>query len=224
MNTALITPLKKSIVVLSAIGLGAFMLGFGLSESAKPTLESTNGITAKAQVGQAAPDFTLTDLQGNETTLSEYTQDGKIVVLEWFSPMCPFVKKHYREDTMTMINLQGEFADEDIVWLRINSAKASHPSAKLEANQKTADKWGITTPILLDPTGVVGKSYGAKRTPEVYIIDATGTLVYHGAIDNKPDAAQPGDVNYVQNGLGELIAGNSISNATNKAYGCSIKY
>ncbi len=224
MNTSLFTPLKKTVITLSAIGLGAFMLGLGLSESTKPALESTIHSAPKAQIGQPAPDFTLSDLDGNEINLSEYTQAGKIVVLEWFSPMCPFVKKHYRDDTMTMINLEAQFADNDIVWLRINSAKASHPSSKRKANQNIAKKWGITTPILLDPTGEVGKTYGAKRTPEMYIIDASGTLVYHGAIDNKPDAAHPGDINYVQNGLHEIIEGKSISTATTKPYGCSIKY
>ncbi|MBL4699097.1 MAG: thioredoxin family protein [Phycisphaerales bacterium] len=215
------TPTKriKISATLAAAGLGLIMLGAGNLES-----ESILDQAPKAQVGQQAPDFTLTDLQGNEHTLSEYTADGQTVVLEWFSPMCPFVKKHYRGDTMTMVNIQNEHKDDSVVWLRINSAKASHPAAKLSTNQKTAEKWGITTPILMDSKGSVGKNYGAKRTPEMYIIDSTGMLVYHGAIDNRPDAAAPGDVNYVKNALNQTLAGESVTTPTTKAYGCSVKY
>ena len=215
------TPTKriKISATLAAAGLGLIMLGAGNLES-----ESILDQAPKAQVGQQAPDFTLTDLQGNEHTLSEYTADGQTVVLEWFSPMCPFVKKHYRGDTMTMVNIQNEHKDDSVVWLRINSAKASHPAAKLSTNQKTAEKWDITTPILMDPEGTIGRIYGAKRTPEMYIIDATGLLAYHGAIDNNNNASTPGEVNFVRNGLVQTLAGEEITTSTTKAYGCSIKY
>lgn len=208
---------KRVLLAASTCVLGTVMLGMG-------TASSVQADAPKAAVGQPAPDFTLVDLEGKEHTLSEYTDAGKVVVLEWFSPMCPFVKKHYRSNTKTMLNLQSQFADQDLVWLRINSANASHPSAKLEANQAAAKKWGITTPILLDPTGKTGLAYGAKRTPEMYIVDASGTLVYHGAIDNRPDASRPGDENYVQEALSELFDKKTISKATTKPYGCSIKY
>ncbi len=202
---------------LSAIGLGLAMIGAGNAAPAEKT-------AAKAVVGSAAPDFTLTDLDGNEHTLSDYTKDGQIVVLEWFSPTCPFVKKHYRDDTMTMNNLVKDFAGEDVVWLRINSANADRREGEVAFNKKAKSNWEITTPILMDNPGTVGKTYGAKRTPEMYIIDASGTLVYHGAIDNDSRAAKPGDVNYVQKGLSELVEGKSVSTSTTKAYGCSVKY
>ena len=208
------TPLATIILgAFAALGLGISMLGAGNVAQAP-----------QAQVGQQAPDFTLTDLAGNEHTLSEYTAKGQIVVLEWFSPLCPFVKKHYRDDTGTMLAIEKEFKDESVVWLRINSSRASHKAAGVELNQTTAEKWGIASPILLDPEGTVGRIYGAKRTPEMYIIDTQGILAYHGAIDNDSRAVAPGDVNYVRNGLGELIAGEEISKATTKPYGCSIKY
>lgn len=198
---------------IAAIGLSVAMLGAGNLESAE-----------QAQVGQPAPDFTLTDLDGVEHTLSDYTSKGQTVVLEWFSPSCPFVKKHYRDDTMTMNTIIKDIADESVVWLRMNSARAGHPAAALKLNKQIVKKWDITTPILMDPEGTVGRTYKAKRTPEMYIINAQGVLVYHGAIDDRADAQAPGETNYVRNGLNEVIAGDSITKSTTKAYGCSIKY
>ncbi len=216
MNTTTIRKtLFTTIATVGIIGLGISMLGAGATDSSW---------APKAQVGQAAPEFTLTDLDGNEHTLSDYTSKGQIVVLEWFSPVCPFVKKHYRDDAMTMINIEKDFKDQPVVWLRINSARAGHPAANIETTKKAVEKWGITTPILMDPKGAVGRIYGAKRTPEMYIIDATGTLVYHGAIDDRNDGQSPGGVNFVRTGLTELIAGEEITTATTKAYGCTIKY
>ena len=177
-----------------------------------------------AQVGEPAPDFTLTDLEGREHTLSEYTKAGNIVVLEWFNPTCPFVRKHYREDTMTMVKMQEELKAEKIVWLRINSAHEGHVTAGIELNKDTAEDWGITTPILRDLEGTVGRAYGAKRTPEMYVIAASGVLEYHGAIDNNPDSVSPGEKNYVRAALSEVLAGEECSKPTSKAYGCSVKY
>jgi len=201
----------------SASALGAFMLGAG----EKPM---SNEPTKPVSIGQQAPDFTLTDLDGKSHTLSEYTAKGQTVVLEWFSPMCPFVKKHYRADTGTMLSIQKDMKDQPVVWLRINSARASHPSAELKLNKQAAQKWGITTPILLDPDGHVGLRYGAKHTPEMYVINGNGTLTYHGAIDNRDDAELPGDVNYVRTALSETLAGQAVATPTTKPYGCSIKY
>ncbi len=206
-----LTKSKAVLFAMSAAASGALM-GAG-AENAKP-----------AQVGQKAPDFTLTDLDGAKHTLSQYTQEGKVVVLEWFSPECPFVKKHYREDTGTMLAIQEDMKDEPVVWLRINSARKGHPSTGVDTNKQAAQDWGITTPILLDESGKVGMSYGAKHTPEMYVIDKQGVLVYHGAIDNRRDAAMPGDVNYVRNALNEVLAGQTVSVPETKAYGCSVKY
>ncbi len=199
--------------VLALIGLGIAMFGAG-RVVAEP----------KAQIGQPAPDFTLTDIDGKRHTLSDYTAKGQVVVLEWFSPLCPFVKKHYREDTGTMLTIEKDFKDQSIVWFRINSSRDAHRASDLELNKQTAEKWNITSPILMDPKGTTGRTYGAKRTPEMYIIDAAGILVYHGAIDNRADAQSPGDTNYVRNGLKELFAGKEISKPSTRAYGCTIKY
>ncbi len=199
--------------VLVLIGLGIAMLGAG-RVVAEP----------KVQIGQPAPDFTLTDLDGKKYTLSDYTAKGQVVVLEWFSPLCPFVKKHYREDTGTMLTIEKDFKDQSIVWFRINSSRDGHRASDLELNKQMAEKWNITSPILMDPKGITGRIYGAKRTPEMYIIDAAGTLVYHGAIDNRADAQSPGEINYVRNGLDELLAGKEISKPSTRVYGCTIKY
>jgi len=204
---------------LACLAAGITMIGAGAMT------ESTAEAQLKpAQVGDSAPDFTLTDLDGNKHTLSEFTAQGNIVVLEWFNPTCPFVKKHYREDTMTMVNMEKGYEGQDIVWLRINSARAGNSTGDIDLNKQTAEKWGITTPILLDVEGTVGRAYGAKRTPEMYVIDTAGKLVYHGAIDNRPDAAEAGDVNYVKNAVAETLAGKPVSNAENKPYGCGVKY
>jgi peroxiredoxin len=207
--------LTKSRSVLFALGAAAAgsMMGAGNLETAKPI-----------EVGAKAPNFTLTDINGEKHTLSDYTSKGHTVVLEWFNPDCPFVKKHYREDTGTMLGIQRDMKDEKVTWLLVNSGKAGHPTSGIERNTKAAKEWGIDTPILLDESGKVGMSYNAKRTPEMYIIDAEGVLRYHGAIDDNSNASQPGKVNYVRNALQQVLAGETVSKTTTKAYGCSVKY
>ena len=237
-----------AMVLLVGGSLVASMFGIGVMSTKAPLSVSEASVStsvslsvspsdptpAPPQIGQEAPDFTLTDLDGVEHTLSEYIAQGQTVVLEWFNPMCPFVKKHYavkEHDAggasarhQTMLALQSEMKDQPLVWLRINSGKASHPSASAKANAASAKEWGITTPILLDSTGQTGHRYGVKRSPEMYIIDSSGILVYHGAIDNRRDAQAPGDVNYVREALNAVFAGKPVGTSTTKPYGCTIKY
>lgn len=177
----------------------------------------------KAKVGEKAPDFTLTDFSGNEHTLSEYTEDDKIVVLEWFNPMCPYVVLHYDKQT-TMNDLKEKYEGKDVVWLAVNSAYADHPTHK--ATMKTAKQWGVNHPILNDASGDVGRMYNAKTTPHMFIIDKNGTLVYDGAIDNdRRDNLSGNDkVNYVDNALAAVTSGKKVSVNTTKPYGCSVKY
>lgn len=212
MPTMRLTKSRAIFFAISAAVTGS-MMAAGPSQQSQPI-----------EIGAKAPDFTLTDTSGKEHTLSQYTAKGQTVVLEWFSPDCPFVKKHYRADTGTMLAIQQEMKDEPVVWLRINSARAGHPSTGVERNAQTAKAWGIQTPILLDESGQVGMSYNAKRTPEMYIINKDGVLAYHGAIDNLSDASSPGDVNYVRNALQQVMAGETVTNSQNKPYGCGIKY
>jgi peroxiredoxin len=188
-----------------------------------PAVDATDGRTAS--IGEQAPNFTLRDLDGDTHTLAEYTDKGKIVVLEWFNPQCPFVVKHYRDrDNQTMNQLAREYRGDDVVWLAVNSGAPGKQGHGMELNKRIKNEWNINHPILIDETGTVGKAYGAKHTPEMYIIDADGTLVYHGAIDNNPSPSAFGDVNHVEDALTDVLNGREVRTQQTGAYGCSVKY
>jgi peroxiredoxin len=177
------------------------------------------------KVGTEAPNFTLTDTSGKEHSLADYR--GKFVVLEWFNEGCPFVKKHYTSGNMQ--KLQQEYTGKDVVWLSINSsAPGEQGHVTPETAPKTISEWNMkATKILLDHDGKVGKMYGAKTTPHMFVIDKQGKLVYQGAIDSKPTAntADVADAeNYVKVALDSTMAGKPVSNASTKPYGCSVKY
>jgi peroxiredoxin len=178
----------------------------------------------QAKVGEKAPDFTLTALDGKEHTLSDFSKDGKIVVLEWFNAGCPFVKKHYRDDTMTMNKLADKYREQNVVWVRINSGAPGKQGTGLEFNREIAEKWQIKDPILLDESGKVGKMYNAKNTPAMAIVHADGTLAYWGAIDDDRGGRKAGKTNYVDLALTALVNGESVAKAETKPYGCSVKY
>ena len=180
---------------------------------------------AAPQVGQPAPEFTLTDSNGKSHNLSDFK--GKFVVLEWLNHGCPFVKKHY--DGGNMQRLQKEFTGKDVVWLSIVSSapgKQGHMSPE-ETNKTKEEKGSAATAILNDEDGTVGKLYDAKVTPELYVINPEGTLIYAGAIDDKK-SVEPADVagakNYVKQALDEAMAGKPVSEPITEAYGCGIKY
>jgi len=168
-------------------------------------------------VGDTAPAFTLADSAGNQVSLSDF--EGKIVVLEWLNPDCPFVQRHYKAGTMK--NLAAQHAGEGVVWLTINSTNYMDGAA----NGKFKADNGLPYTILVDQSGDVGHLYDAKTTPHMYIIDGTGTLVYIGAIDDDPrgNKGEPA-VNYVAVALDEVLAGKSVTTAETKPYGCSVKY
>ncbi len=176
-------------------------------------------------VGTAAPDFSLTDSKGNTHSLSQYK--GKYVVLEWFNPECPFVKKHYGSDNMQ--KLQQEYTSKGVVWLTIDSnAPGTEGNMTPEQAQKIMSSWKThQTALLLDPESKVARSYGAKNTPDMIVINPEGKIVYEGAIDNKA-TPNPNDIpsstNYVKAALDESLAGKPVSSPTTKPYGCSVKY
>jgi peroxiredoxin len=177
------------------------------------------------QVGSAAPEFSLPDAKGKTHSLSQYK--GKYVVLEWFNPECPFVKKHYGGGNMQ--NLQKEFTGKGVVWLTIDSnAPGTEGSLSAEQAEKVMTSWKTQqTGLLLDPDGKVGRAYGAKNTPGMVVINPEGKIVYQGAIDSKatPNAADiPSSTNYVKAALEESLAGKPVSNPQTKPYGCSVKY
>jgi peroxiredoxin len=176
-------------------------------------------------VGSAAPDFSLTDAKGKTHSLSQYK--GKYIVLEWFNPQCPFVKKHYGGGNMQ--KLQKEFTDKGVVWLTIDSnAPGTEGSLTPEEAQKIATSWKThETALLLDPEGNAGRAYGAKNTPNMVIISPEGKVIYRGAIDSKatPNPSDiPSSTNYVKAALDQSLAGKSVSTPETKPYGCSVKY
>lgn len=169
------------------------------------------------KIGEKAPEFTLSNYDGKEVSLSDYK--GKIVVLEWFNYECPFVRYHYEKATMA--DLAAKYKDEDVVWIAINSTKHLKP----EENKAWAEKHKLEYPILDDRSGAVGRAYGARTTPHMYIIDKDGKIAYNGAIDDSPmGRKKEGAVNYVDKALSELLASKAVSTQETEPYGCSIKY
>jgi peroxiredoxin len=183
------------------------------------------GAHAGVAVGSAAPDFTLTDTAGETHRLADFA--GKVVVLEWINHDCPFVKKHYGAGNMQA--LQKKYTAEGVVWLSVNSSapgKQGHCTPE-KADELSAKHGAAPTALLLDEDGKVGKAFGARTTPHMYVIDAEGVLVYNGAIDNRPTADPkdiPGATNYVAAALDAVLAGGTPEVATSKPYGCSVKY
>ena len=188
--------------------------------STAPTADSV-----EARVGAPAPAFTLRDLDGHEVSLAQFR--GKRVVLEWFNEGCPFVDKSHTVGSLK--TLAAEATAKGVVWLAINSSAEGKQGHGEEANRKGVERYHLAHPVLLDGDGVVGKRYGAKRTPQMFVIDEKGTLVYAGAIDNSPDAEglspEGGKlVNYVTEALAALDAGKAVAVPETKPYGCSVKY
>jgi glutathione peroxidase-family protein len=178
-----------------------------------------------AETGKAAPNFSLVDSQGKTHNLSDYK--GKTIVLEWINFECPFVRKHY--DVKNMQSLQKKWGEKGVVWLVINSSNEGKQGHYVgdDLKKRIANEKGNQTAYLLDTNGKVGKQYGAKVTPHMYIINPAGTLVYQGAIDNNPskDSADiPTSINYIDQGLTELMDAKPLSVSNTKAYGCSVKY
>src|SRR2546421_3150503 len=172
-------------------------------------------------VGSAAPDFSVPDTNGNTQSLSEYK--GKYVVLEWFNPECPFVKKHYGGGNMQ--KLQQDYTSKGVVWLTVDSnAPGSEGNITADQAKKIIDSWKThQTALLLDPESKVAKLYGAKNTPNMVVINPEGKIVYEGAIDSKasPNPADiPASTNYVKAALDESLGGKAVSNAHTKPDGC----
>lgn len=172
-----------------------------------------------------APQFSLQDIHGKTHALSDYK--GKIVVLEWFNPGCPFVKKHYLSNNMQ--TLQEKYTKLGVVWFTVNSSAYGRQGylTPEEAVKKFSDYNIKATGALVDTNGVVGKAYGASTTPHLFIVDAKGELAYQGAIDSDDSAKQEaiaGATNYVAQALDELLAGKAVSEPETQPYGCSVKY
>jgi peroxiredoxin len=192
--------------------VAALLLGLVLA--AMPAL-------ADSAVGAAAPPFKLIGIDGKSYSLADYK--GKVVVLEWLNPNCPFSDRHAREKTM--VDLAHQHGD--VVWLGINSTNPqSGDFLKPAEHLAWTRKNGIDYAVLYDPSGAVGKAYGAKTTPHMFIIDKQGKLAYNGAIDDDPSGrkSKPERLNYVGGGLDSEKTGRQPDPAATKPYGCSVKY
>src|SRR5512143_2544171 len=179
---------------------------------------------AAAEVGKPAPEFTATDINGKTVKLSDYK--GKVVVLESYNLECPFCANHFK--TGAMQELQKEMTDKGVVWLMVNSVNPKHPNYKTVEQAKTEwekNKMNATAE-LRDSAGTIGKAYGMKTTPHMFVIDKDGTLVYDGAIDDKADPSHdPRKArNYVREAVGKIMAGEKVEVAQSKPYGCTVKY
>jgi peroxiredoxin len=174
----------------------------------------------KATLGEPAPDFTLLDTKGQKKTLSGYK--GKLVVLEWINPSCPYVVKCYKTKAMQEAYEQVKALDKGIVWLAINTTY----NTSREENQVWIDKFELKYPILLDTDGEVGRLYDARRTPHMFVIDKEGVLRYHGAIDNNPFSSKPAEevTNYVVDAVRQIVEGETVAPDYMKPYGCTVKY
>ncbi|HEY9680343.1 MAG TPA: thioredoxin family protein [Oculatellaceae cyanobacterium] len=215
MNRKLFLAMTLSVVSSFAVALGQAQT----SSAANPVPAQT------AEVGKKAPDFSLPDADGTKHSLADYK--GKFVVLEWVNFGCPFVRKHY--DSKNMQKLQSEYTGKGVVWLTIcSSAKGKQGHLENDAIKKQLEKEGWKgTAYLIDESGAVGHEYGATATPNMFIMDKSHQLVYAGAIDDikstdVEDVAKAH--NYVKATLDEVMTGKKIAAASNKPYGCSVKY
>ena len=177
-----------------------------------------------SDVGQQAPAFTLTSYEGGQISLSAHS--GKVVVLEWYNPDCPFVKYAYNEGPMK--KLIAESVAKGVVWLGINSGAPGNQGHGAETNLRSKKAWGLSHAILEDADGSVGRLYGATRTPEVVVVGKNGKIAYRGALDTsrgaKPDP-EDAYTNYTANAIAAVLAGDAVSAPTSTPpWGCTVKY
>ena len=213
--------MRRLSTLFAGLGLAA-VTGLAIAmPTAAPATSST--VVAKAEIGKAAPAFTLKDLDGTSHSLSDFT--GKIVVVEWFSSKCPWSgmkSKNSVHSSGQIKKLQDGLKkmDENVVYLMIDSSGRifDNEKALIAADQKATKELGITSPVLVDYAGTVGKAYGAKTTPHMYVIDGEGVLRYQGALGDRKDR------NYVMDAVTAIKKGSTVQPASTRPYGCGVKY
>ena len=213
--------MKKAIIAAIVLGVVAAIAAIA-SYRIRDTVPASMNEPA---VGSPAPALTLTDTRGKQHNLADYK--GKYVVLEWVNLGCPFVKKHYESGNMQAT--QKKAVDKGVVWLSVcSSAKFKQGNlSPADWNEEITERKMASTAVLLDESGEVGKTYGAKTTPHMYIVNPAGVLIYKGAIDDKPTTNKDtiaGARNHVLAALDESMAGKPVSMASTTPYGCSVKY
>jgi peroxiredoxin len=188
-------------------------------------LALTASAGAAVKIGEPAPDFTGTDTAGNKVTLSNFR--GKPVILEWTNHDCPFVRKHYNSGNMQ--KQQRAATDKGAVWLSIISSAPGKQGnvTPAEADALTAERKAAPSEVILDESGDIGRLYGAKTTPHMFIVDAEGKLAYMGGIDSIP-STNPADIEqatqYVPTALARVMKGEPVTSSVTRPYGCSVKY
>lgn len=217
-------PLFDRVLIFAFIA-SVFCAGLVIAADKAPMSKATK-VADSAAIGKKAPDFVLKDLDAKEVRLSDFK--GKIVVLEWFNPECPFIKRAH-ERTLSLKDKASSYAGKGVVFLAINSNGPGKQGHEKAANIAGKSAWGITYPILLDPDGSVGKQYGALRTPHMFIVDRSGKLVYSGAVDNTrggdpEDADPPPAKNYLDEALTDLLKGRTPQTPQTEPWGCTVKY
>ena len=221
--------LLSAVALLAVVALGAaqFLNAPASEDDTAPEAPDAKASEAAAppEVGKPAPDFTLQGTDGQTYTLSDLR--GQYVVLEWLNFGCPYVGKYY--DSGAMQGLQEKYTQQGVKWFSVVSSapgkQGYHPPK--EMNAKNAEYGGNQTAILMDPEGDVGRTYGARTTPHMYVINPEGTLIYKGGIDDKPTTDQAdleGATNYVVNALEASMNGNEVKTKKAPPYGCSVKY
>jgi peroxiredoxin len=181
---------------------------------------------AALQIGQPAPEIEVTDIHGQSFKLSDF--QGKNIVLEWRNAKCPFVMKHYETGNMQKTQ-KAATAMDDVIWVSVNSSakgKQGHITPE-EAQALIAKEGAVPTTMILDPSGKIGRSYGAKTTPHMFVVDIAGNLAYMGAIDDRPSPKYEtveGAHNYVLAALNDLADGHSVATSVTQPYGCAVKY
>jgi peroxiredoxin len=196
--------------------LNSIFAVFAIAVAVTLSLAATTPTSTGPAVGQPAPQFALENQDGIKVSLATYA--GKIVVLEWTNPECPFVQAHYAKHTMT--DLAAKYKPKGVEWIAINS---SHTITNV-ADKDWATKQNIPYSILNDASGTTGHAYGATNTPGMYIIGKDGKLLYRGAIDNDQEDIKTQPINYVDRALSEILDGKSVSIPMTKPYGCAVKY
>ena len=199
--------------------------GLVLAGTTSTLLPARPAWAAPAKVGEPAPGFTVNATTGSPVSLASHK--GKIVVLEWTNHDCPYVRKHY--ETGNMQGLQREATGQGVVWLTVISSSEGTQGyvTPPRADELTTARKAAPTAVLLDTKGVAGKLYGATNTPHMYVVDKAGTLVYAGAIDDRPTSRRAdvqGANNYVRAALEAVTAGQPVKTPVTRAYGCTVKY
>lgn len=221
--------MKRFGTIAAILAAGFSTLAVGAVAMSQPAASAPASASAGGfKVGDKVASFVLKDTQGNEHNLQKYLDEGKVVVLEWYNPDCPVVKA-FHEQSKVMAKTAAFAKENGVVWLAINSGGEGQQGYGVERNEASRKDYGISYPILMDPSGKVGKMFDAKTTPDMRIITKDGILAYRGAIDNGNTPEGRGKsheerVNFVLQALKEHLAGETITVTESRPYGCSVKY